>query len=115
MSTLELNGHCFVMDKRIIWLRLTREGSPNKWQPNKRYKVGDVVIPVEANPDLDQFMFQCVGFLKPSGSTEPAFNPLPGSTTIDDDMVWVARDRTQARPKLGYKEYQLIDETVTIQ
>lgn len=115
MSTIELNGHCFVTDNQILWLRLPREGSPPKWQPNKRYKVGDVIIPVTEDSDLDQFMFQCVGFLQKSGSSEPSFNPLPGATTEDGSMVWVARDRTQARPKLNYREYQLIDETVNIQ
>lgn len=112
--TIELNGHCFVTDGEILWLRLLREGSPDAWESGTNYKIGDLVIPSVSDPNTDPFMFQCVGFLRLSGSSEPSFNLLPGEKTVDGDVEWTARDKNSARPKLQFNEYFLIEESVTV-
>lgn len=92
-----------------------KKGSPDPWEPQHHYHVGDTVVPTTIQPGQENIMFQCVGYLGQADSIEPTFDYLPASKTEDGHMEWTARDKNLDIPQLQYNEYFLIDESVVVQ
>lgn len=104
----------FVKDNRILWLQVPKEGTPPVWAPGVNYKLGDTVVPTNPPDDLKDFMFQCVGFVGKSGTTQPTWPQAVGTEVIDGNIVWITRDPLTSPPKLGKDEFYLIDQKVTV-
>lgn len=116
MSTIiTKSGHCFVTDYQVLWLKTTKVGTPDAWEPGKNYKIGDTVVPTVIEAGQEDIMFQCVGFLGQTDSSEPTFDILPGATTQDGNVEWTAREKDKPIPGLEFNEYYLIDEDVTVE
>ena len=101
-------------DNEIIWLAITKVGSPPAWQANWRYKLGDVVVPTNPQVGQENLAFQCVGFLGKSSSVQPAFTTTVGNTTEDNQIEWRCADPDEDPLKLKYDQYYLISQSVTV-
>jgi hypothetical protein len=106
----------FVEDNGILWLQLAKSGNPPAWQSGAIYNLGDIIVPSNPTQAQANMMFQCVGFLVPSGSTQPVWpsSPSAGAVFATDTTEYVARD-TNANPvQLAANEYYVIDRTITV-
>lgn len=101
----------FVLDNTLLWLQVPRVGTPSVWQPGVDYQLGDVIIPTD-DTGLETVMFQCVGFLGQTGAASPTFPTTIGSTFVDGNVRWTARDPEASPGKLDNSEYFLIDQEV---
>ncbi len=104
----------FFKDGQILWLKVPKVGSPAAWAPGTNYKIGDVVVPTTVIIGLEDYMFQCVGYIGRSGDTQPTFPTLYAATVIDGNIMWTARDPSQAPPKYEDDQYVVIDEQVVV-
>jgi hypothetical protein len=104
----------FVKDHRVLWLQVPKVGTPAAWEAGKNYKIGDTVVPTAPPAELADKMFQCVGFLGKSGTSEPVFPNVLGNTVIDNNIIWKARDPELSPEALDKNEYCLIDEVIVV-
>ena len=104
----------FVEDGNILWLAVTKEGSPLPWNNGTRYKMGDLVVPRFPVVGQENVMFQVVGFIGKSGAVEPSFPVSSLAKVIDSGIEWRAIEKNSSPPKLEESEYYLIKETVTV-
>lgn len=104
----------FTQDNQILWLMVEKEGTPSAWSDNTQYQLGDFVIPTTVQSGQENIMFQAVALIGKSGSVEPTFPTSFGSTVLDNEILWTARN-PDGSPETGLEEeYYLINETVTI-
>lgn len=104
----------FHKDGQILWLQVPKVGSPAAWAPGTNYKIGDVVMPTAPIVGLEDFMFQCVGFIGRSGSVQPTFPTPYAATIVDGNILWTTRNPNQAPPKYENNQYVVIDELVVV-
>ncbi len=106
----------FIEDQNILWLQLTKIGSPPAWESGKIYNVGDLVVP--RNPTVEQadMMFQCVGFLAKTPSSAPAWpsGPTEGETLISGNVEYVAQAADKPPAALAANQYYLINRNITV-
>lgn len=99
---------CFIFDRNILWLQLEKSGSPPAWEANKNYKLGDIVVPTNPTPEQENMMFQCVGFVGSSNSTQPSFPIVEGQIVIDNEIIWKAKLQNSDPEELAKDEYYII-------
>jgi hypothetical protein len=107
-----------VEDGQILWLGVKLNGTPDVWEPSTTYKVGDFVSPSSPVEDVETeelMMFQCVGFVGRSGTTEPVWPITEGDTVLDNNIEWAARDPQKDPQKLNWNEYFDIIQTVNLE
>lgn len=104
----------FVEDGNILWLAVTKEGSPPVWQNGFNYKQGDLVVPRFPQVGQENVMFQVVGFVGKSGAVEPTFPITEFAKVIDSGIEWRAITKSASPPQLEPSEYFLTTETITV-
>jgi len=107
----------FITDNRVLWLKIPKKGSPQPWEPNKNYRLGDIVVPtstVTIPAGEEDNMFQCVGFVGTAGPSSPTW-PTSTNITVEDNQVeWAARDPSQDPAEPGPTEYYWIKRNITV-
>lgn len=104
-----------IKDGSVLWLQVPKVGTPPAWAPGTNYHVGDTVVPTVPIVGLEDFMFQCVGFIGKSGGAQPTFPTTVNQTVLDNNILWTARF-PNAAPVQNYEKNQfvVIDEAVTV-
>ena len=105
--------HDFVSDANLLWLKVPKIGTPPAWIPGYDYQLGDVVIPRFPVLGQEEIMFQVVGFIGSTGTTEPPFPSSSGGTVEDSGVIWTAISKDGNPPQLPPSEYFVITESVT--
>jgi hypothetical protein len=59
-------------------------------------------------------MFQCIGFVGTSWSSQPSFPVTLGATIRDNNCLWAARDPDANPAALNFREYYDIIQSVTL-
>lgn len=105
----------FIKDSSVLWLQVPKVGTPDPWEPGKNYHIGDVIVPTTVIPALEDFMFQCVGFIGQSDSAQPVFPLVVSTTVVDNNILWTSRF-PNAAPVQAYEKNQfvVIDEQVVV-
>lgn len=114
------DSQSFTDDNQIVWLMVSKNGTPPVWSSDTQYEIGDAVIPTSVQAGQEDIMFQMVAITGKSGGVEPVFPTNFGDTIIDNGVVWEARtqfnpDGTSASPDSpNDNEYFLISEDVVV-
>ena len=106
-----------VYDGQVIWQAVPFNGTPDVWEPGKNYRIGDFTAPTTVVEDVEteeQLMFQAVGFLAKSDTSQPNFSTILGSSVVDGTALWAARDSAASLPTLSFKEYYDIIPNITL-
>lgn len=104
----------FIKDGSVLWLQVPKVGTPPVWAPGTNYHIGDTVVPTAPVSGLENSMFQCVGFLGKSASSQPTFPTGLAQTVVDGNILWTARSPQGAPPKYEKHQFVVIDEQVTV-
>lgn len=104
-----------IYDNSLVWLTITKIGSPPAWVPGTNYKLGDVVVPTNPQPTQLNLAFQVIGFRGRTGPTQPVLPVIIDDTIIDTEVEWTCVDPNSSPPQLPYNQYYFITPTITVQ
>jgi hypothetical protein len=99
-----------VDDNEIVWRAVSLVGTPDIWQPDNIYKIGDTVVPSSGGT----LAYQVVAYRSKSGAIEPTWNTSFGFTTSDGRVRWIARSPFDNIIRTNWNEYLLIDRVVNV-
>lgn len=105
-----------VVDGDIVWIAVKLNGTPATWAPFTNYNTADYVQPTTPvlDDDMNELMFQCIGFVGNSGLAEPAFPTTVGQQIQDGNILWTARHPQESLVTLDWKEYYLISQNIIV-
>lgn len=104
----------FFEDGNILWLQVTKRGTPPAWQGGYDYTLGDTVVPRVIQPGQESIMFQAIAYIGSSGMSEPSFPSVAGSTVVDGGIEWKSQLAANDPSALSLDEYYLINEHLTV-
>lgn len=110
----EPDSESFTDDNQILWLMIEKVGTPNAWQQDTVYEIGDVVIPSNVQSGQENIAFQAVAYIGKTSNSQPSFPTSLGNSVIDGGVVWVARGKEAAPISPNLTEYYLINQTVSL-
>lgn len=104
----------FLDDGNVLWLMVTKRGTPAAWSGATDYKLGDTVVPRFPQLGQEQIMFQCVGFIGSTGVSAPAFPTVIGSKYVDGGLEFLTQDQSSSPDTLTNQQYYQITEHLTV-
>ena len=104
----------FFNDRQILWLMVSKAGTPPVWAPNTIYQIGDSVIPNTVQAGQEDIMFQAVAAIGKAGAVEPTFPTVFGATVIDNEIEWATRTKVSSPESPKSNEYFLISDTIVV-
>ena len=102
-----------IYDNDLMWITLERKDQNFGWSPSVTYKIGDVVISVnDVVSNTENLMFQVVGYLGTTGSTQPTWTTVLGGTYKDGGVLWETRSKVSSPAALPYNQYYIITKII---
>lgn len=115
-QTVEEFVGTIVYDNNIIYRSLVLEDTPPDWEADHIYQGGETIVPTDPiASDNVGIMWQVFGFVRLSGSTEPAWPTILGNTIVDGNITWVAKDPKEVESTLDKSQYTVITKQITIE